>query len=119
MPTRAKTRWKLVAAHRQTAWKLPRYTKDFLADMAALRYRATVHPVPCDRSSANRSVHCRYREERVRATLGWYLFDTSKQPDYGYLARLDRPASKRAEARRPWREEKAQPILRCGNSCAE
>ena len=77
----------------KTAWQIAElYTEDFLSDMAALNIerptilcRATDHI----REQIEFIVDIETNGYAYRTSDGMY-FDTSKQPDYGYLARLDR-----------------------------
>ena len=77
----------------KTAWEIAAlYTEDFLADMAALNIeppsilcRATDHI----REQIDFIADIEKNGFTYKTSDGIY-FDTSKQPDYGYLARLDR-----------------------------
>ena len=77
----------------KTAWQIAAlYTEDFLADMAALNIeppsvlcRATDHI----REQIDFIADIEKNGFTYRTSDGIY-FDTSRQPDYGYLARLDR-----------------------------
>ena len=91
----------------KTAWEIAQlYTEAFLVDMQRAQHRGPDGPVPRDRSHrasrSSSSPTSRRTASRIATSDGIY-FDTSKQPDYGYLARLDvagLEAGKRVDARR-------------------
>ena len=76
----------------KSAWEIAQlYTDAFVDDMQRAQHRGPDGAVPGDRPHPRADrVHRRHREERLRVpTSDGIYFDTSKQPDYGYLARLD------------------------------
>ncbi len=95
----------------KSAWEIARlYTDAFVADMKLLNIEDADGAVPRDRPyppSRSRSSPTSRRTAYAYRTSDGIYFDTSKQPDYGYLARLDvkgQEAGKRvdlAEKRHP------------------
>ena len=94
MPTPARTRWRRArGAPGRSAWEIAAlYTEAFVDDIAALNIlppdvlsRATDH-IP---EQIAFIVDLEQRGYTYRTSDGVY-FDTSRQADYGYLARLDR-----------------------------